>query len=65
MEDGYGEPSDAPGSSSGEGSTLELLLAKSEERVVALESRVEELESFIDNMVEEVESRFEVIKAKL
>jgi enamine deaminase RidA (YjgF/YER057c/UK114 family) len=65
VEDGYGEPSDAPGNSSGEGSTLELLLAKSEERVVALESRVEELESFIDNMVEEEETRFEVIKAKL
>lgn len=60
VEDGYGEPT----STTGEGSVLELL-AKSEERVVALESRVEELEDFIDNMVEEVQARFEVIKAKL
>ena len=64
MEDGYGEPSGAASSSSGEGPTLDLL-AKSEERVVALESRVEELETFIDNMVEEVQARFEAIKAKL
>lgn len=56
MEDGYGE--------NAEGSLLELL-GKSEERVVALESRVEELENFIDNMVEEVQARFEAIKAKL
>ena len=60
VEDGYGEPTSA----TGEGSMLELL-AKSEERVVALESRVEELEDFIDNMVEEVQARFEAIKAKL
>lgn len=56
MEDDYGE---------GAGGSLLELLGESEERVVALESRVEELEAFVDNMVEEVQARFEAIKAKL
>ena len=64
VEDGYGEPSSATSSSSSERPTLESL-ATSEERIVALESRVEERETFIDNMVEEVQARFEAIKAKL
>lgn len=50
--------------SSAEVSVLEQL-AHSEARVLALESRVEELEGFIDNMVEEVDARFQALKAKL
>ena len=63
VEDGYGEPTDAH-ISSPDGSMLELL-ANSNQRVAALENRVQELEEFVDNMVEEVQARFNVIKAKL
>jgi enamine deaminase RidA (YjgF/YER057c/UK114 family) len=52
VEDGYGE-----GSSTVVTSTVDGRLEASEARVATLEQRVEELEDFVDNLVEEVRRR--------
>jgi enamine deaminase RidA (YjgF/YER057c/UK114 family) len=52
VEDGYGE-----GSSTVVTSTVDERLEASEARVATLEQRVEELEDFVDNLVEEVRRR--------